>query len=320
MRLVHGSLILGYHRVLPALDRGPLGAVSGPGLTAEVKRFRRQLEVLARLFAIVPLHELLAQLLDGDVRPGQAAITFDDGYADNYLHAFPVLSRMGIPATIFLITDHIEHGVPFLWDGAARLLQATMEHALPLPVELNGDLALGIPVNAPQSLQRLKKLLGGMDRHKRCELLGKIAPIVPEDERPLSWDQVRAMLGRGVSFGAHSCSHPSLVEVSDSRLRDEVESSRDLIAARLGVAPVSFAYPFGRFDARVCAAVESAGFLGAVTINRSLCTSASRRYVLPRLTVMNWETHTFLYNIARLAAISALPAPVKAWARGMRAR
>ncbi len=315
---MNGSLILGYHRVLPVLDNDPLGVVGGSSLSVEVKRFRAQLELLGRLFSIVPLNDLLTQLAEGSLRPGQAAVTFDDGYADNYLHAFPVLQSMGIPATIFLTTDNVEHGAPFWWDRAARLLQGAQGHVLSLPPELGGEIALGTPESIRQSLQKLMKVLGTMEGRQRRQLLEKIGGDVPEDEKPLSWEQVRTMLRDGVSFGAHSCSHPSLVEVSDSKLREEVLSSRDLIALRLGVKPVSFAYPFGRFDARVSSAVESAGFLGAVTTNRALCTSASQRYHLPRLTVMNWGKHAFIFNLSKVAVKSALPAPVRHWARRLR--
>ena len=58
--------------------------------------FREQMEWLARSANVIPLAEAAAS------RPG-VAVTFDDGYRDNLVHAAPVLEDLGIPATVFVV-------------------------------------------------------------------------------------------------------------------------------------------------------------------------------------------------------------------------
>jgi peptidoglycan/xylan/chitin deacetylase (PgdA/CDA1 family) len=70
--------------------------------------FRRQMAHLSSHCAVVPLSKLTAMIRDGRELPDRAvAVTFDDGYEDNYLNAFPVLKEFRIPATIFLVAGAI---------------------------------------------------------------------------------------------------------------------------------------------------------------------------------------------------------------------
>ena len=72
--------------------------------------FRRQMDLLRSRFDVQPLRVLTS----GDVPRNAVAITFDDGYRDNYTHAFPILRELGIPATIFLVTEAVD-GNGMIW-------------------------------------------------------------------------------------------------------------------------------------------------------------------------------------------------------------
>ncbi|MCS6952385.1 MAG: polysaccharide deacetylase family protein [Bryobacterales bacterium] len=72
--------------------------------------FRQQMEWLASSGApVVPLHSVCAT-------PGSVALTFDDGYRDFFEEALPVLSRYGLPATVFLVAGRC--GRSNDWDQA----------------------------------------------------------------------------------------------------------------------------------------------------------------------------------------------------------
>lgn len=91
-----GIRILMYHRV----DR----LVSYDQLTVSPERFAEQMGYLARHCRVLSLEQAVTELSAGrPVRSG-VAVTFDDGYRDNLLHALPVLRRYRIPATIFVTT------------------------------------------------------------------------------------------------------------------------------------------------------------------------------------------------------------------------
>jgi peptidoglycan/xylan/chitin deacetylase (PgdA/CDA1 family) len=62
--------------------------------------FEEQMKWLADSMRVVPLAEAVERA-DG------VALTFDDGYRDNYIEAAPVLARLGLPATVFVVTGRL---------------------------------------------------------------------------------------------------------------------------------------------------------------------------------------------------------------------
>lgn len=73
----------------------------------------------------------------------------------------------------------------------------------------------------------------------------------------LDWDVLARLAEEGVTLGAHTRSHPDLTRVDDAALADELDGCVERIERETGARPTSFAYPFGRFDERVAAAVRS---------------------------------------------------------------
>lgn len=92
---------------------------------------------------------------------------------------------------------------------------------------------------------------------------------MPDDElRPMSWEQVRALLEDGWEVGSHTVSHPRLPELGEQMLRVELVDSRREVEAQTGQPCITLAYPFGDTDRRVVAAAREAGYVGAVTMSR----------------------------------------------------
>jgi peptidoglycan/xylan/chitin deacetylase (PgdA/CDA1 family) len=86
----------------------------------------------------------------------------------------------------------------------------------------------------------------------------------------LSPRRIRALIAAGWEVDAHTLTHPDLTALDDARLKQEVAGSRVSIRRRFGVPVSFFCYPAGRYDARVIAAVQAAGFLAATTTNFGL--------------------------------------------------
>jgi peptidoglycan/xylan/chitin deacetylase (PgdA/CDA1 family) len=98
--------------------------------------------------------------------------------------------------------------------------------------------------------------------------------------------QVRRMLRDGWELGAHSLSHADLTEVGAEQLQAEVAGSRDALRRTFPEAPVdSFAYPYGRFDAAVVAAVRAAGYADATTTRRGAAEPGDGLHTLDRIVV-----------------------------------
>jgi peptidoglycan/xylan/chitin deacetylase (PgdA/CDA1 family) len=107
-------MILLYHHVAPA-DQKPGTPESAESwkLYFTPEQLAVQLRELTRRgFRIVSLPDLVSAIRRRGWEPlKKVAITFDDGWTDNYVYALPVLRRLGVPATFFVTTRHIHHGV-----------------------------------------------------------------------------------------------------------------------------------------------------------------------------------------------------------------
>ena len=105
LRLKNRAFVLMYHRVLPSA-RDETVFVQ-PGMYVSRETFRRQVAYLSENFNILPLNELVDRTLQGRNIGGCCAITFDDGWLDNYTVAFPTIMEFQVPATIFLVSGYI---------------------------------------------------------------------------------------------------------------------------------------------------------------------------------------------------------------------
>jgi peptidoglycan/xylan/chitin deacetylase (PgdA/CDA1 family) len=103
--------ILCYHRICPLSDFGSVRA-----LCVTPERFRSQMRLLRTLgYTALTVHDLVACFhLRKPIASKSVVITFDDGYEDNFTHAYPILQAFELTATIFLVTDLI--GKVNAWD------------------------------------------------------------------------------------------------------------------------------------------------------------------------------------------------------------
>ncbi len=80
-------------------------------VTVGTQLFQDQQEYLARNYRVISLDELAAFIDRREPLPARAVVlTFDDGYKNNLVNAYPVLKRLGHKAVIFVPTDFIGGG------------------------------------------------------------------------------------------------------------------------------------------------------------------------------------------------------------------
>src|SRR3989475_969248 len=135
-RLREASVILCYHNVWPARNAPPGG---DPAVHLPLDHFAEQLRWLARSYNVVSLRELVERLNKGRSLRGLAAITFDDGYAGVFEHAWPLLLELGLPATVFIVDGAAGTGDPFWWDHPAVAERATPDCRQHWLTTLRGD-------------------------------------------------------------------------------------------------------------------------------------------------------------------------------------
>src|SRR5688572_16177027 len=112
------ALILMYHQVCEK-------KVDPWQLAVNPDCFQKQLEILQRKFTLVSLEELVSCLKAGKLRSNMVAMTFDDGFVDNYLNAAPLLEWYRVPATFYLTTNPLKDQKLYWWDELQSIVLLT---------------------------------------------------------------------------------------------------------------------------------------------------------------------------------------------------
>lgn len=232
--------ILAYHRVN---DQQDLFFAGTP-----VKVFRRQMALLAEHFHVYPLQELVCRAAAGDVPPRAVAITFDDGYKDNYEVAYPILKEFNLPATIFLTTGVIGTGAALWHDKVFEAFRRTTVSSFE-SAGVSGSLKT--IQDKQQSLNRFLRALRALSPNERdCQVEGLLKALNVDlsgelGALMLTWEEVCLMAKAGIEFGAHTVTHPILSRMEPDDARREIQQSRRTIEEMLQVPIRLFAYPNG---------------------------------------------------------------------------
>ena len=310
-----GAIILCYHRIAD-LPQSPRRLWVSP------QRFAEQLEVLTRNFVPLSLAELAKRLQEGKMPDKAVVITFDDGYADNFWNARPLLKHFGVPATVFVTTGLVGTEREFYWDELERLLlRETVKRGHGETEKgRNGETEKGRSgdiVGQKLCLElgkrtRQWKLTSDGERlkayHEICDLLKPLSP----EQRGTVLEQIRRWLGVSengdpdrrfmtveelatisrdglIDIGAHTVNHPDLATLPPEQQRWEIETSKAQLEAWLS-KPISwFAYPYGSGSSITRQLVKEAGFEGACSVFLGVVTNHSDSFWLPRIFVENWD-------------------------------
>ena len=259
-------LVLGWHNVEPTwFFPAPPGA-GRRGLAG-------QLAVLRRFANVVPLETALQALTEGWPLPPRAvALSFDDGYRDSLQVAAPLLERLGLPATFFLVPGLLARTTPPWWE----LLGWACQRAGRSQVDFEGRaIHLGDPARGAAAAATVAELVKRRDRAAteaavgefvaRCEPVG--AP--DGDALFLDWDEAEALASRGFAIGSHTLHHAILAQQAPAEQATELELSRRRLQERLAVPVDVLAYPNGTaadYDHTTVAAAARAGYGHAVTV------------------------------------------------------
>ncbi|HSB60853.1 MAG TPA: polysaccharide deacetylase family protein [Vicinamibacteria bacterium] len=257
-RVRDAGLIVCYHNVVS--DEGP--PQGEPGLHLSRERFAEQMRWLAGRYAVVTLGEFADRLAAGGPMRAVAAVTFDDGYTGVFEHAVPILRALRIPATVFLVAEAAEGRAAFWWDRPEIVASATPARRERWLGELQGDARAIVCRGAPAAGEGL-----------------------PASYRPALWSTIRAHLGDGIGIGVHSATHRSLPTLGGADLEYEVVGSRTIVQRALGVTCEFFAYPYGRWDARVRALVKAAGYRAGLSLDVGLNAPPADPWCLRRVNV-----------------------------------
>jgi len=225
--------------------------------------FEKQIRFLNRFYKIVDLGDLKNVASHQPFGKDIVVITFDDGYRDNYIHAFPILKKYHIPATIFLTTGYINTHRLLWYDQLAWILyktESTPDRAALVKSGLAPEIVTEVErffnagssahISILRSLVAKLKVLSAKNKKETLDRLAKalnIRKTADNGERAmLSWEEIREMSTHGISFGCHTVSHPVLSAIPLQEARKEIIESKKMIEKQLSKPVKTFAYPFGK--------------------------------------------------------------------------
>jgi peptidoglycan/xylan/chitin deacetylase (PgdA/CDA1 family) len=286
-----------FHRVMPEWD--PLRPWE-----PDAKQFHTKMSWVAKWFNVLPLNEAVARLEGRSLPSRPLAITFDDGYADNFTVAGPILKELGLPATCFVATGYLDGGRMFndtviesIRQAPERLLDASALGLERLPIQSSAQKLAAIDI-----ILRTLKTLPPQERAVQADGLAQgIGATLPSDLMMTS-AQVRGLSQYGFSVGAHTVTHPILSAVSDAKAWEEIVSSKEQLEALLGASVDLFAYPNGRphrdYQSQHVGMVRRAGFRAAFSAGWGVATTGCDLYQLPRSTP--WDHASWKFGLRSL--------------------
>lgn len=281
-----------FHRVLPTPD--PLFPDE-----VDAAAFDRMLGWISDWFRIVPLAEGIEQLRRGDLPARAAAITFDDGYADNLTQALPILQRHHAPATLFVATGFLDGGR--MWnDTVIEAVRRTPLTHLDLGAIDMGRVAVGSVAEKRHAIGELIpriKHLPPLARERHVAAVAEASQAALPDDLMMASAQLRQWHRAGMGVGAHTVTHPILATTDAETARQEMLDSKRWLEALIGERIGLFAYPNGKPEQDYRA--EHADLAADVGFDAALATvwGAARRdsdvFQLPRFTPWDRTKYRF---------------------------
>lgn len=297
-------VVLTYHRIDEPTSRTHLWPAL---ISATPEAFGRQMELIAQRFTVLGMDELLAVGRgERTLGPRTVMVTIDDAYADAAEHAWPVLRRLGIPATLFVPTAAPVMTTGFWWDRLYHAIETSQRGCVSIdgtdyPLTADGR---ATAFAAGREAVRSREHTAGMALVDRLVGHLEVADAPPET---LDWPSLRQMAAQGLTLGAHTRTHPRLDALSLTEAIAEIRGAREDLDREVGPTLPVLAYPSGDHRSPAVEAAATAGIDAAFTTRRAgIETRAIDWLRLPRV------------NVGSRTGTSLLRAQLGSWMRLLR--
>lgn len=245
----------------------------------------------------IGLDEMHRRMVEADFAKRFVCLTFDDAYRDTLRWAYPVLKDAGVPFAIYVPTSFPDRLGELWW----LALEAVIARNDRIGLAIDGrDRKFDCRTVAEK--QALYRELYWWLRERSSEsemrdIVRRLAAFYQVDvarfcnELCMDWAELAQLAADPlVTIGAHTVNHPILLRLPKEAARSEMDLSRSVIEAALGVRPEHLSYPFGDRAASAAREFELAaelGFKTAVTARSGVLFAAHSQYLtaLPRIAV-----------------------------------
>jgi peptidoglycan/xylan/chitin deacetylase (PgdA/CDA1 family) len=314
------ALVLMYHRIAePEADIWDIAVSAG--------QFEKHLQALKKAGNVVPLQELADRHADGTLKKNSIAITFDDGYSDNFRVAKPLLEKYQLPATFFITTGNIGQAAEFWWDELENIILFTKRLPVQFSMRINNQL-IEEDLNTAELTAEMRqkhiswKACTEAPPTPRCRLYYRIweqLKPVPPIEQQTRLQKIRdwAGVGKGsrpdfqsmslaelkemgksrlTDIGAHTVSHPALAFHAPEFQKKELAESKSFLEEITERKIDLLAYPYGNYNKDTARIAADLNFSAAFTTEEQVVRARSDRFQLARFQVKNLHYGQFNKN------------------------
>jgi peptidoglycan/xylan/chitin deacetylase (PgdA/CDA1 family) len=282
-------VVLGYHSVV----ENPDDTANTIRISHSRATFEAQISHLARRFNPVTIDQVRGFAAEGrSLPPWSAAVTFDDGFADNHDVVLPILSRYGIPATFYIMVNAVETGTPPWYVRLTFAFSATSVPTWRHPengrtFEIASAEGKKAALTAAWDLGAARAGTAQEQLIQHVEEVLQIEPLNASSGLMMSWDQVRALKKAGHTIGGHTLSHPNLAQVSEGDARSEIRGCKERLEEKLGEPVEHFSYPHPalnpHWSPQTLQITRDAGFRSAVLTTPGAVLAGDQPLSLKRL-------------------------------------
>lgn len=249
-------LVLMYHRI-----NNEVGQKLG-GLTVSTSNFEAQLLYFKQKFQILRLEQNWTLL-----KKTGLVLTFDDGYADNFYNALPLLEKHNIPATLFICTLNINTAKEFWWD---RLVfdYFAINHSVQLPGSTNKVLLQDCTYNHCAKIVSELKNDQIENWFSEFEKLNNIAFKNREAYRSLTLEELKTLTQQPlITIGLHTHRHFDFKKMSYQEQKQELLFSINTLKEWILNAIEYFALPLGSYNSQTLALADELGLKAILLAN-----------------------------------------------------
>ena len=294
--------ILMYHRILPREDIRY--RLEEPGMIVTPDTFAMHLRQLKLHFDVMDLNEWLTMRAAGKPIPLRAcAITFDDGWHDNYEYALPVIKQEKTPITLFAVVEKIATDFQF-WPNLVSALLAS--NALPIMLKnsvFKHALQQLPKVSDTDNPEYMAAAINSLKQASDADIFSALEAIEWQKhlnfDLPrglMNWEEIQVMANSGlVKLGSHTCNHKRLnANLPEPELIHEIIDSKKILSEKSANNVSIFCFPNGDYHTLALDTVKKT-YNAAVTTKRGIVKKNTPAHQLCRIGL-----HEHISNTPRL--------------------
>ena len=280
------------HRVLYTDQDLPLDNA----LYVSVPKFEKMIKTLSKNFKFVDLFHWVKSPENSRC----CAITFDDGWKDNYDNAFPILKKYNVPATIFVSAGMVNTNNKFWFYKVEEIIKSSEPNEIlkyfkdimnidSLNIARKADLSWIVVDNLKKySMLTIDRIIDDVEKHYK---------IMYKHERTLlNWDEIKEMSKYGIAFGSHGLNHAVFTELTDDILTDEVVRSKQILKSKDIYYVPMMSFPNGTYNQNVISICEGNGYEVLLTASTKKCGEGNANMLIHRIGI-NDDTLTNLNRV-----------------------